>query len=61
MRRALLGPAGPWVVRFLCGYELVALSGRTRLPTITEIVRMHPLVGVLLLTLLAQHWFLETS
>lgn len=61
MRRELLGPAGPWVVRLLCGYELVALAPRSPLPTISTVVRRHPPVGVLLLGLLAQHWFLEAN
>lgn len=59
MRRALLGPAGPWVVRFLCGYELAALAPRSPLPPITTIVRRHPPLGVLLIGLLFHHFYVE--
>lgn len=41
-RRCLFGRHGPNVVRFLCGYELVALLPRSPCPPITHICRRWP-------------------
>ena len=60
MRRALLGPLGPWVVRVLCAWELVALMPGSPVPTVSETVDRHPWFGLLLVGLLAHHWFVET-
>jgi hypothetical protein len=57
LRRPPFGRHGKRVVALLCAYEVVALH--TPLPTITAIVRQFPLLGVLLLALLAHHWFIE--
>jgi len=61
VRRPLLGPRGPAVVVFFCGWELVALLVSGRVPPVTHVVRKHPWFGVVLLSLLAHHWFVEVA
>ncbi len=61
MRRPLFGRHGRVVVAVLCGWELVALTPGCPLPTLSQVVRSHPPVGVLLLGLLAHHWFVEAK
>lgn len=57
-RRCLFGRHGRTVVASLCAYEVVALA--SPLPTISELVKRRPPAGVVLLMLLAHHWYLET-
>ncbi len=59
IRTPLFGSFGPWIVRILCAYELVALSRGVPLPTLTSVVRRRPQIGVVLLGLLTQHLYLE--
>lgn len=59
VRSPLFGRHGRKVVGLLCGYECVALV--TPLPTISELVKRYPLLGVALLALLGHHWFLEVE
>lgn len=60
MRRPLFGAAGPWLVRVLCGWELVALCApRSGVPTVSQVVARRHWVGWVLIGALAQHWFLE--
>lgn len=42
-----------------CGYECIALV--TPLPTISELVKRRPPAGVVLLAMLAHHWYLESG
>lgn len=57
-RRPVFGRHGRKVVAVLCAYEVVALWVPW-LPTISEVVKRWPLVGVLILALLGHHWFVE--
>lgn len=50
---------GRTIIAALCGYELLALPERSPLPTISEVVNRHRLLGVMLLGLLGHHWFVE--
>lgn len=60
MRRdPLLGPHGRKVVVVLCGWEIAALAPRSPLPTLSRVVQAHPSLGVLLIALLAHHWWVE--
>lgn len=61
MRRPLFGRHGHRVVAFFCGWELVALCPGSPVPTLSQVVKRHPSVGVLLLSLLGHHWFVEQS
>jgi hypothetical protein len=45
------------VVAVLCGWEVVALF--SPLPTISQMVKRQPLLGVALIALLVDHWWLE--
>lgn len=45
----------------MCGWELAALLPGTRIPTVSQTVRRHPVFGWLLLVLLTHHWYLETE
>lgn len=56
-RRCLFGRHGRTVVLTACGYEVVALV--TPLPTISELVKRRPPLGVVLLLMLGHHWFVE--
>lgn len=58
IRRSPFGPYGKVVVLGLCGYEVVAV-GSGRCPTLSYLVRKFPVLGWVLLTLLAHHWFVE--
>lgn len=58
-RRAPFRHHGRSVIGALCAYELIALPQRTPLPTISEVVNRHRPLGVVLLTLLGHHWFVE--
>lgn len=50
-------PLGGPIVAVFCFYEVFALTfNRT---TISDMAQKYPAVGVLLITALAQHWFLE--
>ncbi|MFZ5863027.1 MAG: hypothetical protein ACOYXR_09335 [Nitrospirota bacterium] len=57
-RRPLLGRFGPYIVAGVCGYELAALAV-DGVPTVSDMVRRHPLLGVGVLVMLAHHWFVE--
>lgn len=50
---------GRKIIAGLCGYELLALPRRSPFPTISEFVNRRRWVGVALIALLGQHWFLE--
>lgn len=43
----------------MCAWELLALSRRTSVPTISQTVHKLPPFGWLLLVLLTHHWFVE--
>jgi len=58
-RRSPLGSHGRKVIAFLCAWELLALAPGSPVPTISQTVERYPLFGVLLLSLLAHHWFVE--
>lgn len=60
-RRPVFGPHGRKVVAFLCTWELSALTPGSPIPTVTETVRRVKPFGVLLLGLLAHHWYLEAA
>lgn len=60
MRRPLFGRAGPFVVAAGCGWELVGLVS-SHVPTVSQAVRRRPVLGVVLIGLLAHHWFVERS
>lgn len=59
MRRPAFGRHGRWVVAVCCTWELVALPQQSPVPTISETVDRHPWFGLILLGLLAHHWYLE--
>lgn len=60
MRRPVFGRFGPYVVAAGCGWELVGLvSGQV--PTLSQVVRRWPLVGGVVLGLIAHHWWVEQS
>lgn len=58
MGRPLFGRAGPYVVAGVCGWEIVGLVS-DRVPTVSELVRRCPVLGVALLGGLAYHWWVE--
>lgn len=57
LHRPVFGSRGREVIFGACGYEIVALI--SPLPTISELVKRHPTLGVTILLLLAHHWYLE--
>jgi hypothetical protein len=59
LRRPPFGRHGRKLVVALCGWELIALTGRTPLPTVSQMATRRPVLGALLLVLLAHHWFVE--
>lgn len=60
-RRPPFGRHGRTVIVAGCAYEILALLDPVPLPTISELVRRHPVVGVALLALLGQHFWLEDA
>lgn len=48
---------GTRIVATLCSYELIALPEGSPLPTISEVVSDHPVVGVAIIAALAYHWW----
>ena len=58
MHAPLFGRYGPKIVVGLCGWEIVGLMPGP-IPPLTHVVRRAPVVGVVILALLADHWFFE--
>lgn len=59
LRRPPFRHHGRKVIAAFCSYELASLVPKSPLPTISEMVRRRPVVGLMLLALLSHHWFLE--
>lgn len=59
LRKPVCGKYGQTVVAVLCAWEIAALPKSSPVPTISEVVRRAPLVGVVLLCALLHHWFVE--
>ena len=59
VRRSPFGRHGRAVVAGCCAYEVAAIAPGSPLPTISELVKRQPVLGVCVLALLAQHWYLE--
>ena len=57
----LLGRYGTYVVGGLCGFEIVGLFPGSPSPTISQLVKRHPAVGLMILAALVHHWFLEAE
>ncbi len=61
LRQPLFGRHGKGVVAFFCGWELIALAPGSPVPTLSETVKRAPVVGVVIMGLLAHHWFVEAA
>lgn len=61
MRRPVFGRHGPWVVRALCSYELVALLPGSPFPTLTKISDRHRWLKWGLVGVLGHHLFIEVT
>jgi hypothetical protein len=59
MHAPLFGRYGSKIVGGLCGWEIMGLLPHSPIPPLTHLVRRHPAVGVVLLVLLADHWYFE--
>lgn len=61
LRRPVLGRHGKPVVAFFCGWELLALTPGSPVPTLSETVKRFPVLGIAIMSLLAHHWFVEAA
>lgn len=57
--RPLFGQHGQKVIAVLCAYEVVALHPAVPLPTLSDLVDKHPVLGWCFLAALGHHWFVE--